>query len=281
MMNAMMKILRRVRHAAFLCVLGSSALSARANWPGTGAVRPLGELSPAAVSYIRTRSGSVGVSLYDNKTGKTYVYNSGWRVRTASIIKVGIMAAVMDRAQRLRRGLTAWEKGKLTAMITLSDNNAADALWWNMGPGNVMNYLRGRIGMSHTAYDPARPARWGFVFSTPDDFLRLVSKIRYYQLWSPDKHAYALDLMHRVISSEAFLRAGLPAGTWEAEKCGWSDSVDNAWRVHTVGAVNAGGNTYTIAIMTRSAAGRSRWYGQATVAGIAARLHAAFLRVAR
>ena len=270
------KIAGRVRQAVVLCVLGSSALSAHGNWPGSGIVRPLGELSPSAVTYIRSRSAAVGVAIYNNKNGRTYVYNADWRVRTASIIKVGVLAALLDRSQRLGRGLTDWEKSKAWWMITHSDNDATDALWWNLGPDNVMNYLRNRIGMTHTSYDPDRPRMWGFVFSSPKDFLRLVSKIRYYQLWSPGRHAYALDLMRRVIAWQAFLRAGLPAGTWEAEKCGWSDSVSVDWRVHSVGAVTAGGNTYTIAIMTRS--GRGLDYGRATIAGIASRVHAAYLQ---
>ena len=112
-----------------LAALTAFGGSARANWPGTGAFGSLSELSPSAVSYIQSRSGTVGVSIYNNKTGKTYTYNGGWQVRTASIIKVGIMAAVMDRAQRGGRGLTAWEKGQLWPMITQSDNNAATTLW--------------------------------------------------------------------------------------------------------------------------------------------------------
>ena len=251
---------------------------AEGNWPGTRVVRPLGELSPAAVSFIKSRAATIGVSIYNNKTGRTYVYNADWRVRTASIIKVGILSALLDRAQRGRRGLTAWEKSKSWSMITQSDNDATESLWWNLGPDNVMNYLRGRIGMARTAYDPDRPRMWGFVISTPNDFVRLVSKIRYRQLWSSALHDYALYLMRHVTASQAFLRAGLPSGTWEAEKCGWSDSVSNAWRVHSVGAVTADGNTYTIAIMTRNAGGLGRWYGQDTIKAIASRIHAAYLR---
>ncbi len=260
-----------------LAALAIGGGAARANWPGTGAFGSLNELSPSAVSYIQTRGGTVGVSIFNNKTGKTYTWNGGWQVRTASIIKVGIMAAVMDRAQRAGRGLTDWEKGQLWPMITQSDNNAATALWNSVGPYNVVNYMRS-LGMSSTVIAPENANWWGYVRTTPNDFVRLVAKIQYYQLWSADKHAYALYLMKNVTSWQAFLRGGLPAGTDAAEKCGWYPEYDTGYyRVHAVGAVNAGGNSYTISIMTRYPVGYNLGYCTTTIAGVASRIHASFL----
>ena len=259
-----------------LCVLGSSAPSARANWPGTGAVGSLGQLSPSAASFVASRGGSVGVAVFNNKTGKTYTYNPFWGVRVASTVKIGIMAAVIGRAQREGRLVNAWEKGQLWPMITQSDNNAATTLWNYIGAANVRAYVRS-IG-SNLVPDSGSPNSWGYCWASAYDMLKLVSKIQYGQLWSADKHAYALSLMRSVTSWQAFLRAGLPSGTSVAEKCGWYNEPESGtWRVHSVGAVNAGGSSYTIAIMTRYPGGWGMGYGQATIRGIASRVHAAFL----
>ena len=264
--------------AAMLAVAAPPA--ARGDYPGTGAVGALSELSPAAVSFIQGRSGTVGVAVYNNKNGKHYTYNGGWKARTASCFKVGIMAALLDRVQREGRGLTDWEKSQLTPMITQSDNAAATTLWNYVGQDNVLNYLRS-LGMTSLTRDPEVPSAWGYTWANSDDFLKLVSKVRYGKLWSADKHAYALSLMKSVIPSQAFLRAGLPAGTDEAEKCGWTNSdtaADNgAWRVHSIGAVTAGGSSYTIAIMSRYPVGLGLGYGTATIAGVVSRIHASFL----
>ena len=265
-----------IRFAAILLV-SLAALPARADYPGTGAVKSLADLSPAAASFCDGRSGTVAVAVYDDRTGTTYRRNGAWEVRTASIIKVGILAAILDRAQRAGRALTAWEKDRIHPMITQSDNGATTELWNNVGGANVIRYLQS-LGMTDTTPDPGSPNSWGYVRTTARDYLKLVAKIQYGRLWSRAKHDYALDEMRGVISWQAFLRAGLPAGTDIAEKGGWYPEYDSGWyRVHSVGAVSADGRTYTVVILTRYPVSLGFDYGTATIAGVAARIHDAVL----
>ena len=81
-------------------------------WPGRGTTASLQDFSPAMVNYIKSRAGTTAVSLFDAKSGTTYHWNGEWRVRSASIIKVAVMMAVMDRAARAGRDLTSWEKAR-------------------------------------------------------------------------------------------------------------------------------------------------------------------------
>ncbi len=251
----------------------ASCLPAAAGWPGTGVTAPLSELAPDAVNYLKTRSGEVGVAVFDNRSGRTYTWNADWRVRTASIIKVGILAAVIDRAVREGRPLTAWEKGRIWPMITVSDNTAAGELWWDVGPWNVINYLRS-IGMTSLAPAPESLAWWGYSWASANDFLRLTAKIQYYQLWPAEYHDYALNAMRNLIDWEAFLALNMPDHLDIAEKSGWYPEDETGYaRTHAIGAISGDDASYTIVVLTRYPIGLWLNYGTDTIGGIANRVH--------
>jgi hypothetical protein len=61
----------------------------------------------------------------------------------ASVAKLAIMVTLLDRAIREGRHLATWELALLRPMITVSDKDAATALWVDVGgPEAVETYLR-------------------------------------------------------------------------------------------------------------------------------------------
>src|SRR5207249_4357900 len=99
-----------------------------------------------------------------------------------------------DKAQREGRGVSAWEQAKIFPMITQSDNDAATALWNYVGPYNAIAAMQSH-GMASTVISPESPSYWGYTRTTARDMLTIVSHIRWRQLWSGDKHDYALSVM--------------------------------------------------------------------------------------
>lgn len=242
-----------------------------ADWPGTGAWLGLWELNNSAYTYATQRNGKTCVAVYDDSSGTLYTYNGTVKVRCASIIKVGIMAAVLNKAAQENRWLTPWEIDQIGPMIQWSDNTAASNLWNYIGGANVIAYLQA-IGMSNTGFEPGIPTSWwGYVLTTAKDMTLLVSKLYYKQIATPDLCAYGITVMTQVVSSQAW--GVKPAGEWCAWKNGWFPE-DAVWRVHSVGVVKGwNGKVYVISVLTRYNVGLGQQYGIDTIQNVANQIY--------
>jgi beta-lactamase family protein len=94
------------------------------------AEQPLESLSPGAADYAASRAEVVGVAVVVPDRGVVYAFNGDEPFPMASVAKVAILAAVLDRSQREDRELTGREKSLLEPMITVSDNDSATELWF-------------------------------------------------------------------------------------------------------------------------------------------------------
>lgn len=242
-----------------------------ADWPGTGAWLGIWELNYSAYTYAQSRNGTTCVSVYDDASGTIYTYNGTVKVRCASIIKVGIMAAVLNKAAQENRWLTQWEIDQIGPMIKWSDNTAASNLWNYVGAQNVMAYLQS-IGMTNTGFEPGIPTPWwGYVNTTAKDMTLLVAKLYYKQLATPDLCAYGIGVMTQVVASQSW--GVKPAGEWCAWKNGWFPESD-VYRVHSVGVVKAwNGKVYVMAVLTRYDVGLGQQYGIDTINTIASKVY--------
>jgi uncharacterized protein YraI len=245
-----------------------------ADWPGTGAWLGLWELQSSAYSYAAGRNGKTCVAVYDDSSGTLYTYNGTVQIRCASIIKVGIMAAVLNKAAQEGRWLTTWEAGQIEPMIRWSDNDAATNLWNYVGPQNVIAYLQS-IGMSNTGFEPGLPLSWwGHTLTTAKDMTLLVAKLYYQQIATPQLCAWAIHVMTQVVSSQAWgLKGGVPSGEWVAWKNGWYPE-STVWRVHSIGVVKAwNGKTYVMSVLTRYDVGLGQSYGIDTIQTISSQIY--------
>ena len=135
-------------------------------------------------------------------------------------------------------------------MITVSDNNAASALWAQVGRANMQHFLN-LAKMNQTVLGPG--GAWGLTQLTAHDELLLLklltSKNSVLDQASRD---YELSLMARVIPSERWgVPAGAPADVTVHVKNGWLPyPVSSDWHINSIGSFSGHHHNYMIVVLT-------------------------------
>lgn len=204
------------------------------------------ETKVALERFVKANGGRVSIALYDRKTGAGLAVGTR-RFRTASIVKVDILAALLLADDTL----TATQKALATKMITVSDNDAASRLFRTVGGVSGLNKANAKFGMKETKANAA----WGVTTTTAADQVRLLRTIT-----TPDgplstaATTYLLGLMGKVVESQ---RWGVPAaaptgatGVWV--KNGWVPvSADGGrWVVNSIGRIAEGEHDWLMAVLS-------------------------------
>lgn len=194
--------------------------------------------------------GRLGVAVKDMERGETAGYRPDERFPLCSTGKVPAVAAILARHDaeggRLERqvpiaaaDLVSWSPvveqrvgGVMTvaelcdAALTQSDNAAMNLLLRLLGgPGAVTEYLRG-LGDSETRLDRFEPelneAAVGDVrdTTTPAAMLGTLERLMLGDALSPAARGRLVGWMAASRTGDQRLRAGLPLGSWAAEKTG-------------------------------------------------------------
>ena len=114
----------------------------------------------------RGRVSTVAVAVDDPGLGLGCWLNRFSRFDSASVVKVTILAALLRKAEDQHRQLTATEAALARSMITESDNDAASALWAELGRSYLQHFLD-VAGMRHTWLGPG--GYWGLTQITAND----------------------------------------------------------------------------------------------------------------
>jgi len=217
------------------------------------------------------RTSVVGLEETDTGTGITCTYHAAWHFYAASAIKATILAALLRKAQEQHRQLTASEKSLAWLMITQSDNDAATALWNDVGFSHMQHFLN-LAKMSQTKLAQA----WGLSLLTAHDealLLTLLSGPN--RILSEASRVYAQYLMSHVVASQ---RWGVPAGAPRTVKVhvknGWLPyPVSSDWEINSIGFFTSRHpyRVYLIAMLTH--ANPSMAYGIETIEGAAVVIH--------
>lgn len=211
------------------------------------------------------------VAVWVDGGGKfTCSVNGSARFDSASVVKVTILGALLRKALDQHRYLTSTEASRARAMITKSDNNAASALWSQLGRSYIQHFLN-LAGMKQTTLGPG--GYWGLTQITAhDESLLLRVLLRGNTILSNASRAYALGLMAQVISSQ---RWGVPAGAPRTlvvhVKNGWLPRSTHGWRIHSIGGFTWSKGWYSIVVLTQD--NSTMAYGIATVEAIARAIH--------
>ncbi|WP_329485453.1 class A beta-lactamase-related serine hydrolase [Kitasatospora sp. NBC_01246] len=234
--------------------------------------RPAEELTRAITRVVSERHSTVAVAVEDPGTGLSCAVRARERFDSASVIKVTIMGAVLRRAQDEGRALTPFEEDNLRPMIVQSDNDAATALWRDLGRARLAEFLR-LSGMADTVL--ADGDRWGRTQITAGDEMKQLAVFAAPgPVLTPEHRAFGLDLMNQVEEDQAWgAPLGAPDGTTVHVKNGWAPRERHAWHVHSLGIFTDPGEPYRIAILTRD--NPSEEYGIDTVQAVAQVVHAA------
>lgn len=196
--------------------------------------------------------------------------NGSQRFDSASVVKVIILGALLRKALDQHRYLTSTEVAEARAMITSSDNNAASALWAELGHGYLQHFLN-LAKMAQTSLGPG--GYWGLTQVTAhDQTLLLQLLLSGNTVLDGPSRAYALRLMAQVISSQRWgVPAGAPTSVTVHVKNGWLPRATHGWRIHSMGGFTWSKGWYSIVVLTQD--NPTMAYGVTTIEAIARVIH--------
>jgi beta-lactamase class A len=211
----------------------------------------------AARDYVRARRGRVAFAVADLRGGIV-----GYRVnrayRSASLSKAMLFVAYLRKLAREHRKPDARETFAIDAMIRVSDNDSATALYKRLGR-EPMRALARRAGMRRFSVGGA----WSEARVTAADQARFF--LRIYRLVPRARRDFALTLLSSVQQDW-----GVPAA---ARPRGWKVFFKGGWRpngggqvVHQGALLRRGSRSIAVAVLSED--DPSEDYGHATIAGV-------------
>jgi beta-lactamase family protein len=246
------------RRLLVIAVLAVMAVPARALAVPVGpdpSLVALGGLQ-AARDYARGRAGTVAFAVAE-PGGRIRGLNLHRRFFSASVVKAMLALAVVRAAPD--RGLTSGERALLHPMITVSDNEAASAVYARVG-GAGLDRVAGAAGMTRFR----DVGNWADANITAADQARLFLRI---DKLAPARHRRYLR--HLLASIVSWQRWGIAP---VAEARDFRIMFKGGWRMnlsHQVALLERDGQRIALAVLT---SGASDGYGRLTETGVAERV---------
>jgi hypothetical protein len=227
------------------------------------------KLSADIQGALRGRSGDPGVTVYDAVTGVSCYTNAAQHMDSASIVKTIILATLLRWHQETGKPLSSWEKDEATLMITQSDNDAATALWDEVGLTRLQDFLDA-AKMNETQL--GQDGYWGLTQVTAHDEMLLLELLaRPSSVLTNSSRSYELGLMSQVISSQRWgTPDGAPSGVTVHVKNGWLGDA-SGWHVNSLGVFTGKDKNYMMAVLTTG--DPTEQYGIDTIEGVARLVH--------
>jgi hypothetical protein len=180
-------------------------------------------------------------------TGHTYLYHPATLMVSASMVKIDEVACRLYQTQA-RGGLSDTERALATQMVEYSNNDAAQAMWEDLGQLPALTRCNARFGYTQSVTNWA----WGLLATDPLDELALLRTIVLpNHVLTSSSRAYLAGLMEHVTPYQRFgVPTGVPAGAIVGVKNGWYPEKDTGWQVNTAGFVLRGHTRYLLVVMT-------------------------------
>ena len=239
----------------------SPAESSPARATNTGAAHP----DPSAVRHADVRIahltgylGRRGVSIeaVDPSDGVTFGYGARNGMLCASIAKLFILETLLLQQQRSGQPLSDARKALATEMIENSDNDAANALYVDIGEGSGFRHAAPVLKVEHTT--PGTGIYWGFTRTGAGAYLALLRDLEGNGPLDAASRHFALRLLSHVEADQRWGVGTVAApGTTFYNKNGWLavSTDDDRWAVNTVGIVTVHGRRLLMVIMTQHGTG--------------------------
>jgi hypothetical protein len=237
------------------------AVLARAADDGMGKRLTTAARINAAQHLARSRQGFVAFAVLDEHSKRIRGLHRTARFRSASVVKAMMMVSVLRRAAK--RHLTGTERRRLWPMITRSDNDAASAIYAEIGDRGLRRIAR-LGGMRH--FSPGGPV-WGTSQITAADQVHFFLRID--ELVPRTHRRYARKLLSSIVSWQRWGIA--PVARRKHLKAffkgGWVEGI-----THQVALLERrrDGKRIALAVLTRGSP--SMAYGEQTIERIAARV---------
>ncbi len=211
------------------------------------------QLDTLASTYEMDPDTDVSIAALDTVTGQSMQYGSSSGMVAASAVKAEILVATLLDHQDAGTSLSDADDLRATQMIESSDNDAATALFDEVGGTAAMNAASVRLHMGHTSIGD--DGYFGFTVTNAQDQITLLKSL--VDPASPldsNGRAYAMGLMRNVDTDESCgVTAASDTGSNPAVKNGWLsvDSDEGRWAVTSIGVITAGGHETLLAVFTQ------------------------------
>jgi Beta-lactamase enzyme family len=212
--------------------------------------------------FARARGGDVSIAVVDS-AGRLRGRRAGKRYVSASLVKAMLLAAELRRLRASSEPLDPDTAGLLEAMISFSDNDAADAIYLRVGDAGLLEVAR-RARMRRFGAQ----GYWASSEITAADMARLFARMP--RLLPRRFRRAGLGMLAGVVEDQ---RWGIP----EVAEPRWRVFFKGGWRttgvgklVHQAALLRRGGRRIAIAVLTDGQP--SHEYAVGTVQGTARRL---------
>ena len=229
----------------------------------TAASYPSGDRMDAVRSYLKTRTGVVGVGVVDSK-GRVRGIHDRRRFVTASMVKAMLLVSYLRKVARQDRGLTSYERDRLGPMIRVSSNSAADWAYYHTGDARLRRLAR-RAGMSQFSIC----CWWTYAHFSARDQAKFFW--RFEDLTPRRFRDYATKLLRSVVPRQSW---GIPS---VGRPRGFSVFFKGGWRgtglgrlVHQASFIRYRRTGFSLAVLTDGNPSIS--YGIRTIEGVARRI---------
>lgn len=223
------------------------------------------DLSRSMAKAVPDGPGRYSVGVLDRASGMHAQVHGDRRFVAASTVKVDILSCLLLQRQSTHAesgqdsssdgvALDARQRHLASEMIRDSDNDAADALWRDVGEVPSMRTCYRQLGMRHTTPNPQ--GHWGLTTTSASDRLHLLSSLTG-DMSSPltrSSKEYVLKLMRQVTPKQ---RWGVPkAASAEqrdeaAVKNGWLPrGKSEAWVVNSTGRIRRDGRDLLVVVLS-------------------------------
>ena len=214
----------------------------------------------AARRYVRRRAVS-SFALIDTR-GRLHGFAPRRRYISASVSKAMLLVAYLRQIGPRRPNPS--ERATLGPMITMSDNDRADAIYARVGDGGLL-----RVARRARMRDLTVAGYWGSVFFSAADQARFFHRLP--SMVPRRSRPYARRLLSSIIPAQrwGFSRVSVHRGWRTFFKGGWRQTAGGSL-VHEAARFEHGGKHFSLAVLTD--ANPSHAYGTATLRGVAARI---------
>ena len=215
-----------------------------------------------AWDFARGRTGIVSLAVV-NSDGELRGKQEDRRYASASVVKAMLLAAEIRRLKHGGEGLDSTTDSLLTSMITVSDNEAADAIYARVGDQGLFDVAR-RAGM--TRFTVA--GHWGNAQIAAADMARFFGDLD--RVLARRHREYAKGLLGSIDESQSW---GIPAAAGDR----WAVRFKGGWLpdhalVHQAAELRERDGNRELAIVVLTDEQPSHDYGVDTVRGVAERL---------
>ncbi len=230
---------------------------------------------PALLASVRSllarRQGHVGLEVYDPAAHARAEVNARDEFHSESIVKVSILGTLLHDSDRAGKPLDGEDADLARSMIEVSDNDAAEDLYLDVGAVAGVTAFDRSIGMRDTFPND----HFGETLTTAADQIVLLRRVLHRGVLSAASVAFARMLMSNVDPGQSWgVSGGAPSGAHLFIKNGWSPLTgDDDWEVNSIAYIDGRRQRVLIAVLT--SADPSEAYGIATIRAVALRVEAA------